>query len=121
MESFHEGQLRIDVEAREDALVLHWRGKSNARDPDALLRPFLERVAEEAGRSGQVVELRLDGLDYFNSSTIAALIRALRRFRAQQTRVRVTYPEDGWQRRSLEALRLLLEQDALVDMPGTGS
>lgn len=118
MESYNEGPLRIDVEPREDALVLHFRGKSAARDPDASLRPFFERVADEASRGAGVVELRLDALEYFNSSTIAAMIRAIRRFHAQRTRVSLTYPDQGWQRRSLDALRMLLEQDGVLENAG---
>jgi len=121
MESYNEGSLRIDVEERENMLVLHFHGKSAARDPDASLRPFFERVADEASRGAAVVELRLDALDYFNSSTIAAMIRAIRRFRVQRTHVRVTYPEQGWQKRSLDALRVLLEQDEPRDDLGVGT
>jgi hypothetical protein len=118
MEKYAEGDLAIDV-AQEGALVrLHWRGKSNARDPGATLHPFLDGVASTAKASGAVVEMRLNDLEYFNSSTLAALIRAIRRFKEQGTKIVITYQEStGWQRRSCDALRVL-ESDGAVEIRG---
>jgi hypothetical protein len=117
MEAFVEGDLRIDVDASDVGIVLSWKGKSNARDPDGKLRPFFERVADEATRKHAEVEMRLHALEYFNSSTIAALIRMIRRLREQNTRTRVLYQESSWQRRSFEALRVL-EREGAVEIRG---
>lgn len=117
MERYAEGDLRIDVEAAPGMLRLLWRGKSNARDPGATLHPFFETIAVEASAAESVVEMRLHELEYFNSSTLAAIIRAVRRFREQRTRVRITYLESSWQRRSCEALRVL-EGDGTLEVRG---
>ena len=118
MEKYAEGDLAIDV-AREGGIIrLKWRGKSNARDPGATLHPFLDGVAAAAKADGAVVEMRLNDLEYFNSSTLAALIRAIRRFREQSTKIVISYQESaGWQRRSCEALRVL-ESDGVVEIRG---
>jgi hypothetical protein len=100
-----------------DTIRLRWRGKSHARDPGATLRPFFENVAASA-RPGQSVELRLNDLEYFNSSTLTALIRAIRRFRDQSTRVVVSFQQSvEWQQKSCEALRVL-ETDGAVEIRG---
>lgn len=117
MGPYAEGDLRIDVEAEAGALRLLWRGKSNARDPGATLSPFFETIAAEAARAGVMVEMRLHELEYFNSSTLAAIIRAIRRFRERAIRIRIAYPQSGWQRRSCEALRVL-EGDGMLEVRG---
>jgi hypothetical protein len=117
MEAFVEGDLRIDVDARTGTIVLSWRGKSNARDPDSRLRTFFELVANEATRMHAPVEMRLHALEYFNSSTIAAIIRMIRRLREQNTPTRILYHEASWQRRSFEALRVL-EREGSVEIRG---
>lgn len=118
MERYAEGDLKIDVEEQGDRLKLHWRGKSNARDPGATLHPFFERVADAATSRKVGVELRLNELEYFNSSTLAAIIRVIRRLREQNTRVTISYQESsGWQRRSCDALRML-EGDGVVEIRG---
>lgn len=113
-----EGALRIEIDPQPHTLVLLWRGTSSARDPDATLRPFFESVAEEARRTGRGVEMRLHALEYFNSSTLASIIRAIGRLRAQDSKVRVAHAADNWQVRSLEALRLLLTHDDHVEIVG---
>lgn len=118
MEKYAEGDLSIEVADTEALLSLKWLGKSNARDPGATLHPYLDKIATAAKANGATVEMRLNELEYFNSSTLAALIRAIRRFREQGTKVVVSYQESaGWQRRSCEALRVL-ESDGVVEIRG---
>ena len=118
MERYVEGDLSIEVTKESDAYRLAWRGKSSARDPGATLHPFFERVAGAAKDANIGVELRLNELEYFNSSTLAAIIRAIRKFRAQGTHVVVSYAQaSGWQRRSCEALRVL-EDDGVMKVRG---
>jgi hypothetical protein len=113
MDTFVEGDLSIDVATRAGAIVLSWRGKSNARDPENRLRAFFEGVANEATRMHAPVEMRLHALEYFNSSTLAAIIRMIRRLREQNTKTRILYEESSWQRRSFEALRSLAREGAV--------
>lgn len=118
MDTYAEGDLKIDVAPEPGTTRLVWRGKGNARDPGATLHPFFATVAARAKASGTLVELRLNDLEYFNSSTLAAIIRGIRRFRDDGTRVRITYAStSGWQRRSCDALRVL-EADGAVEING---
>ncbi len=118
MEGYAEGDLRIDVETIGDVVRLAWKGKSSARDPGRTLRPFFEEVAKEAAARNATIEMRLNALEYFNSSTLAAIIRSVWRFCDQNTHVRITYRDAcGWQRRSGDALRVL-ETDERVEVRG---
>lgn len=118
MAKYAEGDLQIDVDRSGQSILLAWRGKSNARDPGATLHPFLDTIAAAARADGASVEIRLNELEYFNSSTLAAIIRAIRKFREQNTRILISYQESaGWQRRSCEALRVL-EADGIVEIRG---
>src|SRR5262245_13180164 len=116
MENYSDGDLRIESVVAKEAIQLLWRGKSNARDPGATLLPFFDRVGAAARERNASIEIRLNELDYFNSSTLAAIIRGIRQFRQQGTRVLISYRESsGWQRRSCEALRIL-ESDGVVEI-----
>lgn len=113
MDTYAEGDLKIDVAPEPGTTRLVWRGKGNARDPGATLHPFFATVAARAKASGTLVELRLNDLEYFNSSTLAAIIRMIRRLREQNTKTRILYEESSWQRRSFEALRSLAREGAV--------
>lgn len=115
MTAYADKEMTIEVEAQSGTIRLAWRGRSNARDPGASLHPFFEAVADEAARTGAQIEMRLHDLEYFNSSTLAAIVRALRRFREQNTRVLVSDRESGWRRRSINVLRVL-ERDGVLEV-----
>jgi hypothetical protein len=112
---YTEGDLNIDVALEDGVAVMRWRGRSSARDPGATLHPFFTAVASEASGASATIEMRLHELEYVNSSTLAAIIRALRGFRGLGIRTRITYPASGWQRRSCEPLRVL-EGDGFVEI-----
>ena len=112
---FSDGDLRIERVVAGDTVRLVWSGKSNARDPGAALQPYFESIAQGA-QGHAAVELALGALEYFNSSTLTAIIRGIRHFRLQNLRVIVSYRQSsGWQRRSCEALRIL-ESDGVVEI-----
>lgn len=117
MRRYDHDELVIDVSEEGDTIHLRWRGKSHSRNPGLNLRPFIEEVALSTG-PGRCVELRLHELEYLNSPTLMALIRAIRRFRDRSARVVVSYLESvEWQQLSCEALRVL-EMDGFVHIRG---
>lgn len=109
MENFLAGDLTIDVaQAPAGDVVLTWRGKSNDRDPGVLLMPFFDAVVAAANRTGHGIEMRFQELEYFNSSTITALVRFMRTLHSLNLKLTVQY--DGRvrsQKLSFEALRPL--------------
>ena len=121
MDGYEEGELVIDAWVMDAAVRVDWHGKSNGRNPVATLAPFFERVGDEAAAKKLPVEMHLEALEYFNSSTLSAIIRIMTRLRERTIPVRLRYDENaGWQRRSCEALRVLDTGDGLVQITPAG-
>jgi hypothetical protein len=117
MDPFSEGDLTIDVRESPDEVRLVWRGKSNARNPSLLLQPFFGRVLELSLEPKRTLQLELERLEHFNSSTISALIQLVHACRAKGVRLGITF--DGrvkWQKLSFEALRVLAKPDGLFEV-----
>lgn len=115
MEAYVGGSLRIDVErVGGDVLRLCWRGKGTARDPSVTLLPFFEAVAGSARRAGARVEMSLENLEYFNTPTLTAILRAIRLFQRIGTHLRITHLASGWQSRACEALQMLGVESAVA-------
>src|SRR4051812_42460479 len=118
MEALSAGDLSIDVEESPTHLRLVWRGKSNARNPALLLQPFFaQALALAAAEPKRVIQLELERLQHFNSSTISSLIQLIHACRAKATKLVITF--DGrvkWQKLSFEALRVLAKPDGLLEV-----
>ena len=112
------GDLRIEV--LEDAaprLVLTWHGKSNARQADKIVGPYLEQALERAQALATPLELHFEHLAHFNSSTIASVIQLIQTARARQARLIVySDPRRQWQRLSFDALRVFVRPDGLFEL-----
>ena len=83
------GDLRIDATAASSPAVvrLAWSGKSNARQADQVILPYLERCLAAAADLGAALELRFEALNHFNSSTIAAIIHVIQQARRRGVRL----------------------------------
>jgi hypothetical protein len=107
--------LRIDVASGNGRMRAEWTGRSTDAHPERFLAPFLGGVAERALASGAVLELHFELLEYFNSSTINALIQFFRWARSHQLPVEVSFRGDArWQSISFEALRVFERPDGLL-------
>jgi hypothetical protein len=117
-EKFVEGDLIIEAERAPGApLRLVWHGRSVHRDPARVVGPFLEDAIGEAVSSSRAIDLAFEAMEYFNSSTITAVVDAIAEARVRGVRIVVTY--DGarrWQELSLGALRVLERDDGLVEI-----
>lgn len=121
MDGYEEGELMIDPWVMDGMIRVDWHGKSNGRNPAVTLAPFFERLGDEAAAKQLPIEMRLEALEYFNSSTLSAIIRIITRMRERNIAVRLRYDENaGWQRRSCEALRVLDTGDGLVQISPAG-
>jgi hypothetical protein len=99
--------LRIAADRAESGAVrLRWTGKSDSRDPGKALGPYFATALQAAKASGAHVEMHFEQLDYFNSSTISALIQLINQAQAQSVSLVLHYdPKLRWQSLSFEALR----------------
>lgn len=113
MQDLIAGELTIATsKGAAGTIILTWRGKSNDRHPGAFLGPFLAQLADEAAAGAVGIELRFEQLEYFNSSTISAVVRLLQDLRQRKLQVRISY--DGSirsQQLSFQALKPLAALD----------
>jgi hypothetical protein len=101
------GQLVAELERTEGLLHVRLSGRSVSRD-DAL-PAFLGELLRAARGERRVLALHFERLDYFDSSTLAALIRLVRDAHAAGVGLNVVYdPRQRWQAVSFDALRRAL-------------
>jgi hypothetical protein len=106
---------------RADAGVLRIRlsGRSSSREAGKTLAPLFDRVLADARAESLALALHFEKLEYFNSSTIAALVQFIRT--AHQGAVALTVVYDGrqrWQAMSFDALRRALKPFETGSGPG---
>lgn len=114
------GDLTIDVvEPRADLIELYWSGASNHRDPATALRPFFNLLLAEATTRSARVELHFEKLTFFNSSTVAALIRFVQDAAKRSIKLGLFY--DGslrWQAHNFKTISLLHGTEHGVEVYG---
>jgi hypothetical protein len=84
-------------------------GRSASREAGKTLAPLFDRVLTDARAGSLTAALHFERLEYFNSSTIAALVQFIRV--AHERGVALTVVYDGkqrWQAMSFDALRRAL-------------
>jgi ABC-type transporter Mla MlaB component len=104
----HElGQLLAELERTAGMLHVQLSGRSVSRD--GLLARFLDHLLEVARVERRVLALHFERLAYFDSSTLAALVRVIREAHAAGVGLNVVYdPRQRWQAVSFDALRRAL-------------
>jgi hypothetical protein len=104
------GELNVKAEREgADRLEVLLGGKSSSRDAGRELQAVFEQLLSAAREERRTLYLHFERLEYFNSSTIAALVQFIRT--AQQAGVSVVVRYDGslkWQAMSFDALRRAL-------------
>src|SRR5262245_42532540 len=109
------GDLRVDVSQTEGVLRLDWRGKSNARQPEIQLNPFLTDIARQASETKAIIEMHFEELEFFNSSTITVIIQHVKEARAKGLRLVLSYDKtQKWQKIFFDALSMFEKSDGLL-------
>jgi hypothetical protein len=113
----------LTIDAAEAAagpvgIRLTWKGRSGARNPSEFLMPYFRNVLEVANQRGRVgVEMHFEGLEHFNSSTVAALIHLIQDARGKQVPLVFVYDQNlKWQKLSFDAMRVFVKSDGLLQM-----
>jgi len=121
MDNYLKDELEIGVSESANRIRLAWKGKSSARDPGMTLLPFFDEVIDRARRSNSQVDVDLRALEYFNSATLAAIIRALQRSKRAGVKVVVMFDGGvGWQARSCDALKVLEDAEGMLVLRDAG-
>ncbi len=110
MENIQLADLSAQLD-RGDAGMLRVRlsGRSASREAGKTLAPLFDRILGEARAEARVLALHFERLEYFNSSTIAALVQFIRAAHEQGVALTVVYDgKQRWQAMSFDALRRAL-------------
>jgi hypothetical protein len=90
-------------------LTVRLAGRSASREAGKTLAPLFDRALTEAKAESRDLELHFEGLEYFNSSTIAALVQFIRVVHERAIGLVVVYDaKQRWQAMSFDALRRAL-------------
>ena len=112
------GELSIEARDCAPSMVrLDCTGRSNSRHPSSLLAPYFETVLLRARTAGCPVEVHFERLEFFNSSTVTAIIQLIREARIQGTTLTIFF--DGgqkWQALTFDALKTFELPDGLVNI-----
>jgi hypothetical protein len=112
MQPLRAGDLSIAPHLHPSCVRLDWQGRSGARDPSQVLVPYFEEAFRTATAAQASIEMHFEDLEYFNSSTIAALIEGIRLARAAGVRMVLVYRQAlRWQRMSFDALQVFVTDD----------
>lgn len=110
MDNIQLGDLTAELDrGNAGTLKVHLSGRSSSREAGKTLAPLFDRVIAEASAESRVLALHFERLEYFNSSTIAALVQFIRA--AHERGIGLTVVYDGkqrWQAMSFDALRRAL-------------
>lgn len=117
MEDLIAGDLKIQAVQREPILLeLLWTGKSNARNPTAVLQPYFSQILAKAQEQTLLIELHFEKLDHFNSSTITAIIQLIQEARTKAVKLVIVFDHAvKWQKLSFDALRVFSKGDGLLE------
>ncbi len=79
MENVVLGDLVAQLDrSAPSVLRVRLSGRSANREAQKILEPLFERILDEAKTESRALALHFESLEYFNSSTMAALVRSIR-------------------------------------------
>lgn len=117
MQSLVFGELKIEVTRSRDTIQLDWKGRSNHRNPETVLMPFLAQVTAAVGHPECVVKMHFEALEFFNSSTIAVIIKYVKDVRDKGVKLVFVFdPRHKWQKIFFDALWIFQKEDGLFQI-----
>jgi hypothetical protein len=118
----HElGELTLAVSTEPAGVVVKWLGRSTAENPDAAVGPYLNTAMARAMSLRLALVHDFTQLAFFNSSTIASLLRHFRDVEARGVVVHVRYAaSQRWQRTFFAALETARESATRIRVEAVG-
>lgn len=115
-ETMRQGELAVQIAGTKPVRVV-FQGKSNHRDPEAFLRPLFANIIKRVSEPDAVLEVHFEELEFFNSSTITAVIQFIKELRSRRVATRVSYDASHkWQKVFFDALGMLEKSDGLLQI-----
>lgn len=116
MENLKEGTLEITVNDGEK-LIMEWLGRSESREPSAVLNPYLKKIIDNA--SGKEIEVDFANLEYMNSSTVPPIIQMIKELDTKGIPTSIYYNKDSkWQAASFKALETIASSLKNIEVMG---
>jgi hypothetical protein len=110
VDHFTLGDLTADLGVDARAIRVRMQGKSASRDAGKVLSPLFDEALARAKAGPRALALHFEALEYFNSSTIAALVQFIRAAQEEGVSFEVVYDaRQKWQAMSFDALRRALK------------
>ena len=119
MDGLFTDELVIRVDRTVPAcLRLDWAGSSTHVNPGEVLSSFFEKMLAEARAGGSFIEMHFEALRYFNSSTLATLIRLIKTAMFAKVALRIHYdPNLKWQAVSFQPIERAVQSFGTRDKP----
>lgn len=124
MDNLVAGALKIEVAdaGGKDPILLLWEGRSIDRNPAKFLGPYCASIIAVAAGRGAPIEMHFEKLEYFNSSTITAVIQVIQDAKKHNVKLVILFnPALKWQTISFDTLRALAKGNALLEIRAVGS
>jgi len=117
MNNYRQENLQISVTHSHEAVIVAWRGESDARNPRETLEPYLTQLTDHL--ASRTVRVTFAELTYMNSATVLPIMDFLKGLSKQATKVTVEYRQDlQWQVTSFRALRIVARSWGNVSVVG---
>ena len=106
MDSFKNDELEILIISKENCVDIVWKGRSEMREPGAVLNPYFSGLIDEL--EGKEVRVDFTLLEYMNSSTALPIINLIKSFERKKIRSSILYDKNNkWQVSSFKTLEIL--------------
>jgi len=116
MENMKDGTLTIEIKDGE-IVVMSWLGKSESREPSAVLNPYLSKVLD--GISGKELAVDFTKLEYMNSSTVPPIIQLIKNLDSKKVPTKIFYDKESkWQAASFKALETISKAMTSIEVVG---
>jgi hypothetical protein len=105
MENLKDGALEILI-ADGERIQMSWLGRSENREPAAVLNPYLGKIVDAI--AGKKLDVDFARLEYMNSSTVPPIIQMIKLLDTRGVETKIFYNKDSkWQAASFKALETI--------------
>lgn len=117
MENLESGALKIWVTNNDDRITITWMGKSEDRNPEIVLNPYVDGLLNSLKDKKVILDFK--NLEFMNSSTIPPIIRLMKKLEDEGISTEIIYNSSNyWQVFSFEILEQLSSLMAKVTIRG---
>lgn len=111
-----DNTLEITFE-KGDKNIITWIGKSESRDPSAIINPYFADLISTL--KGKELIVRFEQLKYMNSSSVPPIIKLIKNLEEAAITATITYDKSSkWQAASFKALETIVLSMSHISVQG---